>query len=183
MYIPVAGIEMTVPAAYEQMTWFGRGPEENYIDRCNGTMIGKYSTTVTENFIPYVKTSETGNRTGVRWIALTDDTGTGLLAAAEEPIEASALHYTAEELNRHTHPWELKKTEDVILRLNAVQIGVGGDNSWSRIVTHEKYRPHAENYIYSFAISPLQTEEDPAAKSVKLRNRTALSNENKNQDQ
>ncbi|MBR6965894.1 MAG: DUF4981 domain-containing protein [Clostridia bacterium] len=171
VYIPVVGVEMTIPSALENMTWFGRGPEENYIDRNHGTFVGRYTTTVTENFIPYMKSSETGNRTDVRWIALTDDEGAGLMATAAKPIEASALHYSAEELNRHIHPWELKKTEDVILRLNAVQIGIGGDNAWSRIVTHEQYRPHEENYSFCFALSPLFAGDDPGEQSVKIRNR------------
>ena len=171
VYIPVAGLEMTLPAAFENMTWFGRGPEENYIDRCRGTFVGRYSTTVTENFIPYMKSSETGNRTGVRWAAITDDNGNGLLAAAAVPIEISALHYTADELDRHTHPWELEKTENVILRLNAIQIGVGGDNSWSKIVTHEQYLPHDEIYNYGFVLSPILNGENPGEKSTKLRNR------------
>ena len=171
VYIPVAGVELTVPAEMENITFFGRGPEENYIDRCHGTFMGRYTTTVTENFIPYTKSSETGNRTGVRWIALTDGTGAGLLATAVTEMEASALHYTAEELDRHTHPWELEKKAEAILRLNAIQIGVGGDNAWSRIVTHEQYLPHDENYRYGFVLSPLRTGDDPGEKSAFLRNR------------
>jgi len=171
VYIPVAGLEMTVPAAFEKMIWFGRGPEENYIDRRNGTFIGRYVSTVTENFVPYTKSSETGNHTDVRWMALTDEKYTGLLVTAGTPLETSALHYTAEELNRHTHPYELYKTEDVILRLNAIQIGVGGDNAWSRIVTHEQYLPNGENYYFSFVLSPLCAEEDPGIKSIEMRTR------------
>jgi len=171
VYIPVAGLEMSLDGSMEQMAWYGRGPEENYIDRANGTFVGRYATTVTDNFFPYMKSSETGNRTGVRWIALTDETGRGLLAAADTEMEAGALHYTAEELNRHTHPCELKKEENVILRLNAVQIGLGGDNSWSRIVTHEQYLPHEDTYSYGFTLCPLLAGEDPGEKSLEVRNR------------
>ncbi|MCF0229899.1 MAG: DUF4981 domain-containing protein, partial [Parasporobacterium sp.] len=98
VYIPAVGMEMSLPESFEQMTYFGKGPEENYIDRSNGTMVGRYTTTVTDNFVPYLESSETGNRTGVRWIALTEENGFGLLAAVvSDPIEASALHYTASE--------------------------------------------------------------------------------------
>ena len=171
VYLPVAGVEMTVPAEFERMTWFGRGPEENYADRNHGTFAGRYSVTVTDNFFPYMKSSETGNRTGVRWIALTDDSGAGLLAVAGTTLEASALHYTAEELHRHTHPYELEKTEHTVLRLNAAQTGVGGDNAWSRIVTHEQYLLQDDNYTYSFVLSPLRSGEDPGEKSTCLRQR------------
>ncbi|MBQ7455861.1 MAG: DUF4981 domain-containing protein [Clostridia bacterium] len=172
VYVPVAGMQMTVPAVYERMEWFGRGPEENYIDRFKGTEVGRYATTVTDNFFPYVKSSETGNRTGVRWISLTDANGNGLLAAAcGEPIETSALHYTAEELDRRVHPYELNALEDTILRLNAIQIGLGGDNSWSRIVTHEQYLPHEEEYCCSFALAPLRAGEDAMEIYLSLKNR------------
>ena len=174
VYVPVAGVQMTLPAGYEQMTWFGYGPEENYIDRCKGTKVGRYATTVTENFFPYVKSSETGNRTQVRWLSLTDESGFGLLVSAVgKSFEASALHYTVEELDRHTHPYELEKLEDTILRINAIQIGVGGDNSWSRIVPHEQYLPDAEIYRYTFVLSPLRAGEDAMEKCVALRNRAA----------
>lgn len=173
VYIPVAGVEIRVPGDFEQLTYVGRGPEENYIDRNRGALVGRYATTVTDNFVPYVKSSETGNRTDVRWVALTDENGFGLLAAAETTLEMSALHYTSSELDRRVHPYELHALEDTVLRLNAVQIGLGGDNSWSRIVTHEQYLPHDPAYAYSFVLAPLRPGEDAGAKSVQLRNRLA----------
>lgn len=60
------------------------------------------------------------------------------------------------ELDRGVHPYELNREEDTILRLNAVQIGVGGDDSWSRIVPHEQYLPHAESYCCSYTVSPVR---------------------------
>ena len=172
VYVPVAGMQLTVPGEYEQITFYGRGPEENYADRRTGTRVGVYETTVTDNFIPYVKSSETGNRTGVRWIALTDEGGFGLLAAAcGEPMETSALHYTAEELDRRVHPYELHALSDTILRLNAVQIGVGGDNAWSRIVPHEPYLPCGPEYRYSFTLTPLQAGQDMMEAYLSVKNR------------
>ena len=129
VYIPVAGMSMRVPGEFEQLTWFGNGPEETYIDRWKGTKVGTWHTTVTDNFFPYIQSSETGNHVGTRWLTLTDDTGFGLRITAETPIEFSALHYTAEELDRGVHPYELNREEDTILRLNAIQIGIGGDDT------------------------------------------------------
>ena len=174
LYMPVVGMEMTVPGEYESMTWLGRGPEENYIDRCSGTMIGLYSTSVTDNFFPYMKSSETGNRTGIRYASLQNDEGAGLLVVAgASPVEVSALHYTANEMNRHVHPYELQSTENIILRVNAVQMGVGGDNSWSRIVTHEQYLPRESVYTYSFLLCPLAPGESAGEKALLLKNRFA----------
>ena len=172
IYIPVVGMQMTLPEAYERMTYFGCGPEENYTDRHSGTKVGCYETTVTDNFFPYMEPSETGNRTGVRWIALTDETGEGLLAAADSaPMEASALHYTPEALTQAKHPHQLKATENVILRLNAVQIGLGGDNSWYRIIVHEPYlTPLTRDYDYAYILSPLSAQEDAMEKARTIRN-------------
>ena len=172
IYIPVVGMQMTLPKAYERMTYFGCGPEENYTDRHSGTKVGCYETTVTDNFFPYMEPSETGNRTGVRWIALTDETGEGLLAAADSaPMEASALHYTPEALTQAKHPYQLTATENVILRLNAVQIGLGGDNSWYRIIVHEPYlTPLTRDYDYAYILSPLSAKEDAMEKARTIRN-------------
>ena len=63
-FLPVAGMTMQVPQGYEQLTWLGNGPEETYIDRWKGTTVGKWESTVTDNFFPYVQTSETGNHVG-----------------------------------------------------------------------------------------------------------------------
>ncbi|MCF0230045.1 MAG: hypothetical protein HUJ76_10195, partial [Parasporobacterium sp.] len=86
-----------------------------------------------------------------------------------DPIEASALHYTASELDRGVHPYELTESSETILRLNAVQMGVGGDNSWFRDIVHEPYLLHEESYEYTFVLSPLQALEDPADYSMELK--------------
>ena len=108
----------------------------------------------------------------MRWIALTDETGEGLLAAADSaPMEASALHYTPEALTQAKHPYQLTATENVILRLNAVQIGLGGDNSWYRIIVHEPYlTPLTQDYDYAYILSPLSAKEDATEKARTIRN-------------
>ena len=161
VYIPVAGLTMEVPEGYETLTWFGNGPEETYQDRYKGTIVETWSTTVTDNFFPYVQSSETGNHVGTRWLTLTDEEGCGLLAvSAEKPFEYSALHYEARELDRAVHPYELEAKPQTILRINAVQFGVGGDNAWNQVVTHEPYLPHDEQYEYGFLIGAVSGEED-----------------------
>ena len=162
-FLPVAGMTMQVPQGYEQLTWLGNGPEETYIDRWKGTTVGKWESTVTDNFFPYVQSSETGNHVGVRYVVLTDETGFGLMAAATETMEFSTLHYTAEELNRGVHPYELNAEANVILRLNAIQLGVGGDDGWTRLVTHEQYRPHAPVYRYGFILGAVTSDNDATA--------------------
>ncbi len=162
VYLPVAGMTMQVPEGLEQLTWFGSGPEESYIDRYKGTRVGRWQTTVTDNFFPYVQSSETGNHVLTRWLTLTDETGFGLMVAAKgEAVEFSALHYTAEELDRGVHPYELNAREQTILRVNAIQIGFGGDDGWSRIAPHEQYLPHDAQYRYGYIIGPVDGSVNP----------------------
>lgn len=164
VYLPVAGMTMEVPEEFEQLTWFGNGPEETYIDRYKGTQVGRWQATVTDNFFPYVQSSETGNHIGTRWLTLTDETGFGLMVAAKgEAVEFSALHYTAQELDRGVHPHELNATDQTILRVNAIQIGIGGDDSWSRIVPHEQYLPHDAQYRYGYILGPASGDVEPMA--------------------
>lgn len=161
VYLPVAGMSMRVPEPYEQLMWFGNGPEETYIDRWKGTRVGRWQDTVSNSFFPYVQSSETGNHIGTRWVALMDAEGFGLLATAiGEPFEFSALHYTADELDRAVHPYELNALQETVLRINAIQIGIGGDDSWSRIVTHEAYLPSNAMYQCSYILSPISGNAD-----------------------
>ena len=76
----------------------------------------------------------------------------------KEPFEFSVLHYTAEELDRGVHPYELEPVRESILRINAVQFGVGGDDAWSKPVTHEPYLPHAAGYSYGFTLEPYSSQ-------------------------
>ena len=85
---------LVLPKEFHNVTWYGRGPEENYIDRKTGYNIGLYQSTVEDFFVDYIKPQETGNRTDVRWVSMTNDDGIGLLAKSSEPIEFNALAYT-----------------------------------------------------------------------------------------
>ncbi|TDT51977.1 glycoside hydrolase family 2 TIM barrel-domain containing protein [Fonticella tunisiensis] len=163
--IPEIGMEMTMPAGFENLKWYGRGPQENYWDRNTGAHVGVYESTVTDQFFPYIEPSETGNKTDVRWLTITNNDGVGLMVSGQPLIEASALHYTAEELSTTAHPYQLKGTPDTVLHLNYKQMGVGGDNSWGA-------RPHPEftlyanrTYSYSMRLKPISADDSPMALS------------------
>jgi beta-galactosidase/beta-glucuronidase len=85
--LPRVGLTMILPPGFEQLTWFGRGPHENYRDRQEGAAIGRYSGTVDEQYVPYIMPQENGNKTDVRWLALTNEAGLGLLAVGLAPLE------------------------------------------------------------------------------------------------
>jgi len=87
---PRIGLQMVLPGGYEHLTWYGRGPHETYADRKEGAQVGVYQGTVDEQYVPYVVPQENGNKTGVRWVSLTDDRGVGLLALALPPEDAGS---------------------------------------------------------------------------------------------
>lgn len=120
------GMKMTVAEGYENLTYYGNGPQENYSDRNSGTKLGIYKSTVTDQFEKkYVKPQENGNRTGVRWTALTDDEGMGIMVSSKEAMECSALHYRAEDLASYRHPYQVPKQQNTILTAALVQRGLG----------------------------------------------------------
>ncbi len=98
-YIPEVGTMLFLPRGLDRLHYYGRGPEENHWDRNTGTDVGLYSGTVAEQWTPYIRPQENGNKTDVRWIALTDGDGMGLLASGEPLLEANASHFTPEDLS------------------------------------------------------------------------------------
>ncbi|MEM2028669.1 MAG: glycoside hydrolase family 2 TIM barrel-domain containing protein, partial [Candidatus Bathyarchaeia archaeon] len=125
-HLPRIGLQMTIPGGFEYITWFGQGPHENYRDRKEGAPVGVYSGTVDEQYVPYIKPQENGNKTDVRWVALTNALGFGLLAVGLQLMEISAHHYTAEDFERAKHTHKLKRREDITLNLDYMQSGLGG---------------------------------------------------------
>ncbi|MCL4298862.1 MAG: DUF4981 domain-containing protein [Anaerolineae bacterium] len=124
--LPRVGLTLQLPGGFENFTWFGRGPHENYIDRNTGAAVGLYHSTVAEQHVPYVMPQENGLKTEVRWLTLTNQAGLGLLVAGATPLEASASHYTAADLYQALHTNELTPRAEVILNLDYRQCGLGG---------------------------------------------------------
>jgi beta-galactosidase len=131
--LPRVGLQMVLPGGYGTFTWYGRGPHESYVDRKEGAQVGVYSGTVDEQYVPYVVPQENGNKTDVRWAALTDDVGSGLLVAGaaedqEGPalIEVSVHHFRTEDLASAKHTYELERRDDITLDLDYRQAGLGG---------------------------------------------------------
>ena len=149
------GMRMILPQEFENVTYYGRGPQENYIDRKTGARLGVYEDTATGMFEHgYVKPQENGNRTDVRWSALTNDAGKGLLITADGQMETSALHYKAEDMANHRHLYDVKKTDDVVLTVDLAQRGLGNASCGPGPLgkyTLEK----GKEYTQTFRISPI----------------------------
>ncbi len=149
------GMKMTVPKDYEKLTYYGKGPHENYTDRSANAKLGVYESTVTEQFeSKYLKPQENANRTGVRWTALTAADGTGIMVTSDSEMESSALHYRAEDLAAYRHPYQVPKQENTILTVDLVQRGLGnaacGPAPLSQYIIAK-----GTTYIQTFSISPI----------------------------
>jgi beta-galactosidase len=162
--IPRFGMKMALPPGYEYIRWYGRGPHENYIDRKTSSFVGLYRSTVADMYYPYVRPQENGNRTGIRWMTLTDSQGTGLLIMGSPTFDGSALHYSVEDLDytvsKNKHTADLVARPEIYLNLDMNQRGVAGNNSWGAMPL-EKYRIMPGNYGYTIILSPVTRNDDP----------------------
>ncbi len=151
-------MSMVAPKGFEKLEYFGRGPHENYIDRKHSAHVGLYSSSVDEQYVPYITTGENGNKTDVRWLTLSDGNGNGIRITGSPTIDFSALHFSQDQLDREVrdgaHTFDLERSEQVFLNVDWKQMGVGGDNSWGAR-THAEYLLPAEPMKYSYVISPL----------------------------
>lgn len=135
--MPEFGVIFKFDADYNQVVWYGLGPEENYCDRNKGARLGIYKNTVEDNMSKYLVPQECGNKTGVRYAKIMDYKGRGMLFEGEN-LSFSALPYTPHELENAVHPYELPQVHYTVVRVAKQQMGVGGDNSWGAL-THEEY--------------------------------------------
>ncbi len=155
------GMQMELPAGFERMTWLGPGPQETYADR-KDARFGLYTGTVSDQFYAdYTEPGETGNKTDVRWLALVNDQGVGLLAVGLPLLSANALHYGTEDLNAGKHAFELPRRDGITLNLDLKQQGVGGDNSWGTW-PHEPFLLPCHEYSYRFRLRPFAAGDQPA---------------------
>ncbi|MZQ84171.1 DUF4981 domain-containing protein [Paenibacillus sp. 5J-6] len=149
--IPEIGMMLELDGSFQQLSWYGRGPHENHWDRATGAKLALHSGTVEEQFVPYLRPQECGNKTDVRSATLTDSEGRGLRITGLPTVELNALPYSPSELEAHDHPYKLPVSEKVVLRVNYKQMGVGGDDSWGAR-THPEFTLFANRtYAYSFS--------------------------------
>ncbi|WP_409300912.1 glycoside hydrolase family 2 TIM barrel-domain containing protein [Peribacillus sp. SCS-155] len=151
--MPIFALSFKIPADYDNLKWYAMGPEENYSDRANGARLGIFEHTVQANMSAYLMPQESGNRTGVRWVEVTNKKGQGIkISSGNKPIECSLSPYTALELENAQHAFELPNRHYTVITIAGRQMGVGGDDSWGAPV-HDEYLIHAnENMEFDFKI-------------------------------
>ena len=152
-HLPRVGLQMALPGGYETFTWYGRGPHESYVDRKAGAQVGVYAGSVDEQYVPYVVPQENGNKTDVRWVALTDAEGAGLLAVGEPLLEVSTHHFTTHDLEKAQHTYELERRDEITLNLDYRQSGLGGASCGPS--TLPQYLISPEEMRFSVRLRPL----------------------------
>ncbi|MFN1583072.1 beta-galactosidase subunit alpha [Vibrio rotiferianus] len=152
--IPVIGLDLGINGSFDQVSYYGRGPEENYQDSRQANVIDVYHSTVADMFENYPFPQNNGNRQHVRWASLTNRHGTGLLVKPQQEINFSAWFYTNQNLHEAQHTIELEKSGYITLNLDHQVMGLGS-NSWGSEVL-DSYRVYMDEFRYGLTLMPLQ---------------------------
>ncbi|MET2854018.1 beta-galactosidase subunit alpha [Vibrio owensii] len=152
--IPVIGLDLGINGNFDQVSYYGRGPEENYQDSRQANLIDVYHSTVADMFENYPFPQNNGNRQHVRWASLTNRHGTGLLVKPQQEINFSAWFYTNQNLHEAQHTIELEKSGYITLNLDHQVMGLGS-NSWGSEVL-DSYRVYMDEFRYGLTLMPLQ---------------------------
>ena len=156
------GMQTQITNKLFAITYFGRGPQENYQDRKDGIFLGTYQTNATEMMTQYVYPQENGNHCDTRWIAFTDRKGSGIQFIGRNPLSVSVWNTTQKELDQAKHIGEAKVLNDSqTVNIDHLQAGVGGTDSWSRKARpSDQYRLLDKKYAYRFFIRPIHDIKD-----------------------
>jgi beta-galactosidase len=167
--IPKVGMQMGIPKEYTQIEYFGKGPLENYVDRRYGMDAGVYKQDIYEFMEPYVVPQENGNRTDVRWMYLSNPkTKDGLLIVADSLLSMSAWPYTEDNIENARHTNKLEVADYITLNIDLVQMGVGGNDSWSDVSAPlQQYQVKSQARHYSFYMVYLNAKDGPAGEMAK----------------
>ncbi len=154
--LPRFGMRMELQKEFDNLSFYGRGPWENYSDRNTSSFIGIYQDLVKNQLVPYIRPQENGYKTDVRWIKLTNAQGKGIEVTGMQPIGFSALNNLSEDFDpgftkKQQHPTDVKVRNEVYLNIDLKQRGVGGDNSWGKL-PHDPYRLLEKKYSYSYIL-------------------------------
>ncbi|MHA2705383.1 beta-galactosidase subunit alpha [Vibrio owensii] len=152
--IPVIGLDLGINGSFDQVSYYGCGPEENYQDSRQANLIDVYHSTVADMFENYPFPQNNGNRQHVRWASLTNRHGTGLLVKPQQEINFSAWFYTNQNLHEAQHTIELEKSGYITLNLDHQVMGLGS-NSWGSEVL-DSYRVYMDEFRYGLTLMPLQ---------------------------
>jgi len=155
--MPRFGNELVAAPGLENISWYGRGPVETYIDR-QFERIGLYASTVSKEWVEYMRPQENGNKTDVRWVALTNEQGIGMLAVGSPTLSVAARHFSKDDLEYAGYTFQMQPHPQIFLNLDWKQMGVGGIDSWSpNALPMQPYRiPSDQAYSYRYRLTPVE---------------------------
>jgi len=161
--LPKLGLTLEIDSSFQQLYWYGRGPFETYWDRKSGAKIDVYSSSVDKQLENYIRPQENSNHTDVRWFALRDSSGFGLLVAAEPVFDFSAQNYSLNDFDQpdksiNKHSIDIHKKAFITLDIDFGQTGLAGDNSWGARA-HKEYTLFSQPYHYRFRIAPILSKQ------------------------
>ncbi|GAB1416850.1 glycoside hydrolase family 2 TIM barrel-domain containing protein [Paludibacter sp.] len=155
--IPRFGNVIRLPKSIDNYQYYGRGPVENYIDRCDASKLGIYESKVQDQYVAYVRPQENGNKTDVRWLTLTDNTGFGLKIEGLQPLGVTVLHNASEDFDpgmtkKYRHQNDIYPRNETILTIDLFQRGLGGTDSWGALPL-KQYRFANKDYRFGYKMS------------------------------
>lgn len=154
------GMTMNMGRDFDRIEYYGRGPVENYADRKSSQWLGEYSAMVADQYYPYIRPQESGNKTDVRWWRVLDADGKGLEFYSNEPLSMSSLNYTTADLDGgpekpNSHSGDLTPRPFTVVHIDKAQYGLACVNSWGATAL-EPYKLRYGSYSYSFVIAPVR---------------------------
>ena len=157
--LPRLGVELELPSGFEAMEFFGHGPHESYGDRLHGAAVGRFATTVTDRYVPYIMPQEHGNIAGLRWLALRDGKGRGVLASINGAAEGKATHYSDAEQTKAHHTYDLTPSATSLVYLDVRQRGLGSQSCGPDTLDQYKI-PSGQSYQLAYRLLPLAKADD-----------------------
>jgi len=154
--LPRIGLQMTLPEELNNVSWYGRGPGECYVDSRQAGRVGIYSCRVEDLYVPYVYPQDNGNRTDVRWVALTNLRGMGLLAVGMPLLNFSAHRFSTEDLEKARHTCDLVPRDEITLNLDYRHQGLGSASCGPGPLPQYELHPH--EFRFSVRLRPFSAD-------------------------
>lgn len=155
--LPRMGMNLKLIKKLDQVTYYGRGPHENYPDRKEGAFVGVYKAEVQDFYVPYIRPQENGYRTDVRWLEVKNKEKQGLRFSSKQNLNFNVNHFNNEDFEPHTknrHTTDIVPRDHTNLNIDYKQMGIGGDTSWGAL-PYQKYLIYPEPMKHTFLIEPI----------------------------
>lgn len=151
-HLPRVGMELIIAQEFEEVEYYGLGPNENYSDRKNSSKLGVYKNAIENEHFPFIPPSENGGHEGTSWLILSNDTNNKIKIDSTVPFHFDIHHNSIEDYKKTGHEYELIRRRESYLHIDAKHAGIGGDMSWSSVI-NEDDKVIAKNYNFEFYIS------------------------------